>query len=70
LFQIDLFYLRKEKENYLSSKMMLVIYLLLFVSSTSCLIYRDEIIVSSKEIEEINDENENAYSPLVYCDFL
>ncbi len=50
--------------------MMLVIYLLLFVSSTSCLIYRDEIIVSSKEIEEINDENENAYSPLVYCDFL
>ncbi len=47
----------------------LIVLLLLFVSKTSCLIYRDEIVVSTKEIEQIN-ENENPYSPFVQCDFL
>jgi len=47
----------------------LYILLLLFVGEISCLIYRNEIIVSTKEMEEIN-ENVNAYSPLVPCDFL
>jgi len=49
--------------------MKLLIYLLLIVK-ISCLIYRDEIIVLSKEIEEINDEDQNPYSPLVSCHFL
>lgn len=52
---------------------MLYIYVLLFIiNNTYCLIYRDEIIVSSKEIEEINDDdnNINPYSPLVSCHFL
>ena len=46
--------------------------LLLFVVNASCLIYRDEIVVSSKESEEVNDENNeiNPYSPLVLCHFL
>lgn len=50
--------------------MLLIYLLLLFIVNTSCLIYRDEIILSSKEIEEINDDDENPYSPLVQCDFL
>ncbi len=49
---------------------MLLIYVFFLISSTSCLIYRDEIIVLSKEIEEINDENVNPYNPLVSCHFL
>jgi hypothetical protein len=53
----------------LLNEMYILIVLLLFVSKTSCLIYRDEIVVSTKEIEQIN-ENENPYSPFVQCDFL
>ena len=50
--------------------MILFILILLFVLNTNGLIYRDEIIVSSKLIEEIFDENVNPYNPLVPCDFL
>ena len=49
---------------------MLLINILFLISSSSCLTYRDEIIVSSKEAEEISDENVNPFSPLVQCDFL
>ena len=54
----------------MSNKMILIILILILISNTSCLIYRDEIIVSSKEIEEILDENINPYTPLVPCHFL
>lgn len=52
--------------------MFVLMILFVFVVNTSCLIYRDDIIVSSKEIEEIDDENNdiNPYSPLVLCHFL
>jgi hypothetical protein len=50
--------------------MKLLLIYLLFIGKISCLIYRDEIIVLSKEIEEINDEDQNPYSPLVLCHFL
>jgi hypothetical protein len=51
--------------------MLLLVNLLLFVVvRTSGLIYRDEIIVSSKEIEEVEDDNINEYNPFVPCDFL
>jgi hypothetical protein len=50
-------------------KMNIFLYILLFLGEISCLIYRDEIVVSTKEMEEIN-ENGNAYSSLVPCDFL
>ncbi len=63
-FQINLFSLSVKIE------MKLLLIYLLFIGKISCLIYRDEIIVLSKEIEEINDEDQNPYSPLVLCHFL
>lgn len=51
-------------------RLLIYLLLLLLIGNISCLIYRDEIIVLSKEIEEINDEDQNPYSPLVLCHFL
>lgn len=38
--------------------------------NTSCLVYHYEIIVSTEEIEEVIDDDQNRYSPLVPCHFL
>ncbi|CAF3497252.1 unnamed protein product [Adineta steineri] len=52
--------------------MILLIYFLfvIVIDNIVCLNYRDEIIVSKKEIEETFHDNLNPYSPLVPCDFL
>lgn len=43
---------------------------LLILKSSSCLIYRDEIVVSLKENENFLDKNIDPYSPIVQCHFL
>ncbi|CAF1071541.1 unnamed protein product [Rotaria magnacalcarata] len=50
--------------------MILLINLLLLIVGTSCFTYRDEVIVSSKEIDDITDDNKYPYSPIVQCHFL
>ncbi|CAF3057229.1 unnamed protein product [Rotaria sp. Silwood2] len=50
--------------------MIILINLLLLIVSTSCFIYRDEIIVSSNEIEHLLYDDRNPYSPFVECQFL
>jgi hypothetical protein len=50
--------------------MLIILNVLLLLGTTSSLIYRHEIIVSSKEIEEIFEDDQNPFSPLVLCHFL
>ncbi|CAF4511462.1 unnamed protein product [Rotaria socialis] len=50
--------------------MILLINLLLLIVGTSCFTYHNEIIVSSKEIDDITDDNKYSYSPIVQCHFL
>lgn len=43
---------------------------LLLIAGQTCLIYHDEIIVSNNDVENILDDDQYSFSPLVQCHFL